>query len=1425
MGKSNKANRTKGNTRPSSSGHSAELLGVSGQPLTGFVGFDALDKDTASYVPVTGQHATEAADSSVDSDFRMVMRKMLKRDAVTRLKAVQEFGEHCVEKEVDVVKNVLPFWPRLFNKLALDSDRRIREATHQSNGKLLSKVKREMAPYLKNIMGVWLLGQCDLYAPSSSAAQAVFSTTFPTNKQSEAVIFCKNEIFLYFKDNLFEQTAKTMSDPSVATAEDIENKYILVISATLQALKLILSLVPKNELSNVHDSFYSIVAENKFWKYAKSKEPSIRGAWYALISSMCQQRPDLFKEMEKKLATTVFSCLSESDPSVAPAVWESALSVVINFENCWQEIDVYKVALPQLWILLKEGGKGNARVLFPCLLPFLSKLPKEILETEDFLVQFFSCFRQSLTLQSVKSSAIECDAILMAFFECLQYICCSLLGNENIGPKLLKHVLINEVIPMLKASFYDENNSHLATSKLYMLLGTLVRKLECLSCNENEKLSEDFKNIQNEFWEEVLPITLKLFSIEEKKKNSALIYISFFFCCILQPTEYSVKQKKGAVRFKEEGEDEDKKQDEVTTEECSLVVKISNSESLVMASDKKSQSFSHILKFCKLLCDKIDANCEHSYLRLFEELLASAASSDFLMELIRITSESQTFEKSALSFVQQIVLEWIKKIGGDMDCLLCVFNIIFIICSFVPEDEAKDILNCCCKLPVSEVECMIKTGLGRYREAPFLLNWLKTSTWSSDVVSGLQQLVDGNRFYNDNSAILEIQMYQRLLKMCQEDALAGILVPEQSFKEIIKLLGVLLEQLFKKEMKSKRIDLGLYFIHDVFIAILKNHQICWKFESVEDFVYQLFCASLHDTVDLKNGDEVSGILFEILGAFIDSYVQEKDEIMNEESVIFKIGKELNSSIHSLKSQKEGVCVEKHCSFFLASVEKYLAVHKPHLYSTLFISYKLMDVILPSADSWNSLKTKLTINITPLYLKKKIFYPLVTDEKMFYPEDIVLKFNLAANIVSSILCDESIMSKEGEENIKFLMHYINEHFAHLLWCLTFNNGTKTTVASDGNSLMEQLEQKCLKMLSILSNCAIEQLKRKLFDMSLLDENWALCLLTLSEIYPVCNLRNFADKKFDKLSKEWPGLHKYVVRQVLIHHLSTEEKKRHLKELVADLMKMKDLTDFNVPGKMGELCCYLQDKSMMEFLDVQNCLKKLFEIIIRFDFTDCNRLEYMYRLQMIHILSCEIQYGFCIISPTIWNYFTELLKNTLEKCHAKSFYDKPKSVLLLYQMTVIFISLSELFKMIQVDQPDIDRNWNPEPISDKTYASVLNLFGAVSEHFNFIKSLPEVTEVVLSKFLEALELIPVGNLLIKCQDMKTQFILNFYPQEFIPHFLMLMKSPVRQVQFGVHILFLKIMPVIPQISSERDISIEKREDEPEEEDEEIIRIPLM
>ncbi|GFQ68562.1 e3 ubiquitin-protein ligase listerin [Trichonephila clavata] len=1412
MGKSNKANRTKGNTRPSSSGHSAQLLGVNAQALTGFIGFTSLDKETPSYVPVTGQHVADTADNTVDSDFRMVMRKMLKRDAVTRLKAVQEFGEHCHEKEENVVKSVLPFWPRLFNKLAMDFDRRIREAAHQANGKLMSKVKRDIAPYLKNIMSVWLLGQCDLYAPAASVAQTIFCTTFPTNKQADAVMFCKSEIFSYFKDNLFEQTAKTMSDPKVSTPEDMENRYILVISGTLQALKLFLTIVKQKELAEVHDYFCSIIADNKFWKFAKSKEAQIRGAWYGLISSLCQLKPDVFVGVEKKLSMTVFSNISESDPVVAPAVWESALHIVVMFENCWQGIDIHKVVLPQLWTFLKEGGKGNARALYPCLLPFLNQLPKEIVESEDFLLQFFSCFKQSLLLQFVKSSATECDAILQAFFECLKFISFVRLGNEKKGSELLRKVLMNEIIPMLESSLYDENNRHLAASKFYELIGSLLKKLEKLSCDQNDETSEVLKEILNVFWLEMLPITYRIFKLEEKKKLSSLVYLSFFFNNIFQIEIKPGKPLKQTVRFKDDCEDI-----EPTTEESSSAFDSIPMYVVDRDFQKNTPSFSSILKFCETLCENIDVNCHEGYLKLLDELLVNATE-DFVRELVKVFSASRNYEPtSVLCFVQKVVMPWLEKASHDKNCLMGVFKIIFMICIHVADKESKSILECCSKLQVSQLECFLKKGLDLYKEAYFFDNWLKISLWSSEIVTGLQQLVAGNKFFNDNSAILEIQVYQRILNMCLNHSSADILIPEPNLKSVVQLLSDLTKQIFTVERRSSRINLALYFVHDVFIAILKNSSVCWKFEITEELVYELFHANLHG-IFFKNSD-VSHTLFEVLEAFIESYINVKEELMKENGLLNKIVKELNLSIQSLKSDEEAECVQKHFLFLFSSVQKYLAIHKPDLNSTLFISHKLMDVFLPASHTWDSLKEDLIINLLPSFLKNKIFYPVPIDEELSYPEDSVKKFNLAVDVISNILCSDFSVSLDSEVNSTFYVHYINEQFLQLLWCLTFNKGIETLEVSRAESFSEIIANNCQKMLSFLSDSDIDNLRQKLFDLSLLDEDWALCLQTLSEISPACNLNTIADKEFESISNEWPGLHKYVVRQILIHHLSTEKRKQYLQECLQDLVKMENISDRNFAGRMGELCCCLQYKDVTLFRQVQEDLKVLFENIIMHNFENCEDLKYNCHLIMVQIFSCEFRHGFGLLNSMIWKFFTNLVCDSIEICRCITF-DNSENLMLLYQAATVFLLLSELLKAPKENPSNVESTWAPSPISDQTHKDMVNLLIHISGALNDCKFTPVVREIVLSQYLEALKHVPENNLLNILEDSETQFN-QCDGDSILNQLISSLTSPVRQIQFAAHAILLKIMPSIPSLSDE----IKSQCSSEDESEEDVVKIPHL
>ena len=74
-----------------------------------------------------------------------------------------------------------------------DIDAKVRENTHLAMTALISRVKRNLAPYLKSIMGAWIMSSNDTYPTVASAAQRSFRTAFPAEKQENAIIFCKHQ--------------------------------------------------------------------------------------------------------------------------------------------------------------------------------------------------------------------------------------------------------------------------------------------------------------------------------------------------------------------------------------------------------------------------------------------------------------------------------------------------------------------------------------------------------------------------------------------------------------------------------------------------------------------------------------------------------------------------------------------------------------------------------------------------------------------------------------------------------------------------------------------------------------------------------------------------------------------------------------------------------------------------------------------------------------------------------------------------------------------------------------------------------------------------------------------------------------------------------------------------------------------------------
>uniref|UniRef100_A0A8C2Z581 E3 ubiquitin-protein ligase listerin n=1 Tax=Cyclopterus lumpus TaxID=8103 RepID=A0A8C2Z581_CYCLU len=468
MGGKNKQ-RTKGNVRPSSSGRAAAALTREGGVIPGFVGFDTTVTSELSYVPAV--HGADEIDNLVDADFRLVLRKLSKRDIVTRLKAVQDFGSMCQERDAEEVKGVLPYWPRIYCKISVDHDRRIREATQQAFEQLVLKVRRSMAPFLKSLMGHWILSQCDTYTPAASAACQAFQAAFSPTKQPEALSFCKDDILNVLQDILLKETADTLSDPQSVTEEERESKYVRMLTSSLLGVKRLLSLLLQSDRTALEERLAHLLNSGKFWKYSKHKTPQVRGAFFEMMCALCEFTPELVQAEAARLCPAVLLSIEDTDPVVLPPVWEAVLHVVSTIPDCWTHVNAKKGFLPKLWALLKEGGKGMAKALHPNLMPLLSKLPQQVTDpTLDFYTTFFSSVIQGLSSERAATSPSESAVIVTSVVECLRF--CILHNTEDEEQKNIQTMLISQqLLPLLEKAL---GNPSLQNGPLFLLITEML---------------------------------------------------------------------------------------------------------------------------------------------------------------------------------------------------------------------------------------------------------------------------------------------------------------------------------------------------------------------------------------------------------------------------------------------------------------------------------------------------------------------------------------------------------------------------------------------------------------------------------------------------------------------------------------------------------------------------------------------------------------------------------------------------------------------------------------------------------------------------------------------------------------------------------------------------------------------------------------
>ncbi|KAJ3333852.1 listerin E3 ubiquitin protein ligase 1 [Blyttiomyces sp. JEL0837] len=422
MGKE-KGNRVKGNLQPADSSRAADLLTSFGA-ASGFSDFS-----TFSATPIaTSQFFDESLD--ISGDLKIILKRLAKKDNVTRQKASDDLAAHMKSMNADDMRNFLPAWPKILGRLGIDADRKIRENTFACHSILVQNLKKELAPLLKEIIGVWLCAHYDASKEVVRLAQESFQVialSAFSNKRVDVLSFCNKSILEFVADNLFQQTPETLSDARYTSEEDMQAKYHRLLASSVMVLDMLYKSLPADKLEASSSEFANIFENPKFWELLRSPSAQTRLAMYTLINTLSTEERTSAQKCISFIESTFFdAAFGDEEASIHGQMVTTLLTFSKRFPSSWLSESgsskKSKGPVKGLMKFLRKGAYGSARFTYPAMLPLISVLPDELIMSKEasFVSLFFESLWQGLSYEYIDRPSTF--ALVSAYYECVRYL-------------------------------------------------------------------------------------------------------------------------------------------------------------------------------------------------------------------------------------------------------------------------------------------------------------------------------------------------------------------------------------------------------------------------------------------------------------------------------------------------------------------------------------------------------------------------------------------------------------------------------------------------------------------------------------------------------------------------------------------------------------------------------------------------------------------------------------------------------------------------------------------------------------------------------------------------------------------------------------------------------------------------------------------
>lgn len=1425
MGGKNKQ-RTKGNVRPSSSGRAAEALTREGGIIPGFVGFGSAVTSELSYVPAV--HGAEDIDNLVDADFRLVLRKLSKRDVVTRLKAVQDFGSMCQERDAEEVKGVLPYWPRIYCKISVDHDRRIREATQQAFEQLVLKVRRSLAPFLKSLMGHWILSQCDTYTPAASAACQAFQAAFSPTKQPEALSFCKDEILSVLQDILLKETADTLSDPQSVTEEERDAKYVRMLTSSLLGVKRLLSLLLPEDRVALEQKLADLVNSGKFWKYSKHKTPQVRGAFFEMVCALCEFTPGLVQSEAARLCPAVLLNIDDTDPVVLPPVWEAVLHIVSTIPDCWTHVNAKKGFLPKLWALLKEGGKGMAKALHPNLMPLLSKLPPQVTDPNlDFYTTFFTAFVQGLSSERAVTSPSESAVIVTSFVECMRYCILHNIEEDEDQRKIRTMLISQQLLPLLEESLRSPS---LQNGPLFVLGTEMLISWEKRAGLHSEGEANDnkdvFQKLLVDFWED-LGLLLVRYVDNEDADLQALEGVASLLQVMRYPERVNkrhVHKKKSVRMCLSKPEDNEKTGVEGDGVE-KLVQTVSELVNEKAFGSLQTQHFEDVVcQLAQLCLVHVNEKNSERHLIFLSLLLRSFHTPRVFSTLVEVDDKITKDDKQrdevimknpAMHFLLERVVVWLAEKGRrDTEHVVeMVFSSLYC-CS---RQETTRILNHITTMDLqwSIILQIIQRACTDAETLQSCSDWLKGSVLGERLLGLTEELCKvGSSSHGSTSSTSSHSWTLISLVLSQRHNNESLIGEVYMEKILEKLHATLLET--KSLSDAGNMEPLISFICDVASTFFSSVQDCLLLVSAEELLLTVFQLTAQDQTHTHISDSLLDKLKKVCVAGVQSLVQHCDYEVTEGGFLHSAAVWVMKQLLTVSLDIKGLQV------LVLAVQSLVQTIISVCDRASDILIQFFTLLMPSQTEW----TRIRLALPPQWIKT----PLLSSRHRGVcekPSMDIWRFR-ESNRLPAHLCACALLGKvaqtavlkpcdqkdaECPSSLPDLKYTVSELLYALQWCKEVKY-SPTTVSAYHNLLTDWGLSDGLH-----SQVPVKTLLETLYTRSVTDGGlWSLAL----ENYICTN--NLADahraavrKLYGSATSLFPvSQSKLSTLQVLCPIMTQEDRETLVALATAGLVNWQENED--VYGCLAVLLCCLQANTQVEEEVVLAILATVMEwrnsredwFLFSSDLSKATAEQLNLSVEIMRFLLWLVTHCPTVLGGSQWDFLLCSMLAWLETAseNVSSLWN-PWVQLFVCENAALIVKLNQFFtssssELLEKLPPELAGEWTDffiEGISNLLLPLPVKITDAFTEPDD-----PLFPLAVLQSVGVALTYVPVQQL--NQNSLPPRFIADQKTnlpeplQTLLNTFCPLLLFKARPLQITVYHLLEKVMPQLPECDGEGD-----------------------